>query len=369
MSKALWKALRTGNVKALAKAIADAELEARDASGLTPVAFAALSGDSASLALLLEAGADPNAALDYGVRALTLSVRSPACCALLCERADVRAVSDAGVSALHRAAFWNVPASIRALIARGADVGARDVHGRSVLGLAVERASAEAIEPLLDAGADPNALEPVPIHALFPFEAFVSHRVTCVVAPLALACRPARREARELLVRRGARVDEVGPPNVSPLMIAAAHGDHEAALDLLARGADLARIAGDGPPGTWQGTTAAWSAIHHGHLELASALLDASAPLAGQGMRPLLHAAASRGALALVARLLDRGADPNALDDASYDGPRAIEAAARHGHVEVVGALRAAGAEPGDALHIAQREGHSACVAALDPAS
>ena len=100
----------------------------------------------------------------------------------------------------------------------------------------------------------------------------------------------------------------------------------------------------------------------NGHLATATLLLDRGADVNAQNGSPLL-VAAQNGRLKMVTLLLDRGADLHA------DADRALRAAADRGQVEVVRLLldRGANIHAGNdyALRAARREGHTAVVVLL----
>ncbi len=113
-----------------------------------------------------------------------------------------------------------------------------------------------------------------------------------------------------------------------------------------------------------------------GHLEAARYLLGIGADVAAISMDPLrnqpIHAAATSGHAALVAALLEAGADPNAEQSGQWT---ALHGAAEKGHVEVVRRLLAAGADAGRAsasgatpLTLARGKGHAAVVELLETA-
>jgi cytohesin len=201
---------------------------------------------------------------------------------------------------------------LRAALADGADPNARDEEGRSPLHLAAERGHLEAIDALVDAGADLEAAE----------TAAPGWR------PLHRACLP------------------------SPVR---AQGDPPTIARLLARGADALAA-------NTRGVTALHLVVPWGEAELVEALLEAGA-VAGaadaNGVTPL-HAACRRGSLPLTEGLL--------ADDGELTGPalgrRADSAVARLEDRPVVLALLEAGAELGarDAegrtpLHVAVESG------------
>ena len=137
-------------------------------------------------------------------------------------------VSPAG-SELSRAAERGDAAALRALVAAGADVNARD-NGYTPLVFAARAGDAEAVRALLDAGADPNA------------RACDANGWT----PLIHALHKRRREAARALVERGAdvnaragRCDEpASQSGRTPLMYAAMYDDAKMVSFLLEHGAD-----------------------------------------------------------------------------------------------------------------------------------
>jgi ankyrin repeat protein len=65
--------------------------------------------------------------------------------------------NDKGDTLLVLAAYHRHPATVAALLARGADHGRANDRGQTALAAAVFRRSAETVRLLLDAGADPDA--------------------------------------------------------------------------------------------------------------------------------------------------------------------------------------------------------------------
>lgn len=105
-----------------------------DAGGFTPLLFAARHGDIDSARLLLDAGADVNDTAADGNSALVLAAMSghPRLAEILLERGADPDAAGAGYSALHAAVLRPDAALVRALLARGAQPNARLARGTPV---------------------------------------------------------------------------------------------------------------------------------------------------------------------------------------------------------------------------------------------
>ncbi len=147
-----------------------AEPNARNASGLTPLICAARAGQTGTIRLLVEAGADPN--LSGGINGWTpvmhaihknqsLSVQT-----LLELGADVNGSGPHHESALMMAAGYGQTEMVKLLLRRGADPRARSADGETALSLAVSglpdidcftvgHCQTETVKALLEAAPEP----------------------------------------------------------------------------------------------------------------------------------------------------------------------------------------------------------------------
>ncbi len=172
-------------VKLLVEKGADAT--AKDEAGAGAVILAAESGDVATLRLLIEKGADVNARagphfnevqfgtltpareqlaeerrqLNLGLTPLMMAAdqgNREAVKLLLEKGADVNAATGGGFTALHAAALRDDPEMVRALIEKGAEVNRQDFQGHTPLitAAAADGLSVEVIRALLGKGADVN---------------------------------------------------------------------------------------------------------------------------------------------------------------------------------------------------------------------
>ena len=156
------------------------------------VADAAMRGDAAAVASLLDAGADVNV-----------------------PQRD-------GATALHWAVYSNRPDLAALLIDADADVMARNRAGVGPLTLAAEAGNAAMVERLLDAGADPRETLPNGETALM------------------MAARTGDPDTIDLLINRGAEIDaRETKRGTTALMWAAAYGSRQAVQALVDRGADV----------------------------------------------------------------------------------------------------------------------------------
>ncbi|MBS1857315.1 MAG: ankyrin repeat domain-containing protein [Acidobacteria bacterium] len=263
--------IRNGDLAALHSLIRTPGPKARDARGNSPLMYAAALGNLESMRLLLEAGADPNAANDFGATPLMW-------CA-----------GDA--------------AKVRLLLEHGANVNARSRLGRTpLLAAAAYDGATEAASLMIDKGADVNAGDESGMTVLEQ-AAGVNHI-----------------ELVRLLIAKGAKVDTVDKGGVSPLIAAAGSGDHAGRLVqlLLDHGANVNRPCADtldvvknGPIQLGR-VTALHAAAAMGDYESAAALVRAGADVNALDVRkasPLVWAVATDHAdPRIVKLLLEKGA-------------------------------------------------------------
>ena len=121
-----------------------------DAQGRTPLMVAALHGTHETFRLLLEAGANPNAANKNGATPLLWSVTdAKKVDMLLAHGADVNAKNDFAVTPLFVAAgVPNRSDVVRMLLSHGADISARASFGDSVLKRAIKLSDLSIVETL-----------------------------------------------------------------------------------------------------------------------------------------------------------------------------------------------------------------------------
>jgi ankyrin repeat protein len=241
--------------------------------GVLPLQLAAVNGSPAMIDRLLKAGADPNAPL-----------------------------TPAGDTALMMAARTGKSDAIRVLLEAGANVNARETWGgTTALMWAVAEGHAAAARLLIEGGAEVNA------------------RSNYVAAANGRGF-----EGRTPVANRAeAQPEEFASGWLTPLMFAARDGNLELARILVAAKADVDAVSGDGK-------TALALAIFNGQYDLASFLVDSKADVNkadAQRFTPLFWAVDRRNMetapnfpwmvtadpMPLIRKLLDAGADPNAL--------------------------------------------------------
>jgi uncharacterized protein len=318
---------------------AGANVTAANREGIMPMELAALNGNAAMIERLIKAGADPNAPLSkFGDTALMFAARTgktDAVKALLDHGAQVNAVETwGGTTPLMWAASERHLDAVKLLVAAKADVNAKSYFVPSAHGRGFEGATPEAPKP---------------------------------------------KQA----------VDELAGGWMTPLMFAAREGDMEIGKTLVTAGADLNAIAGDGKDSLGM-------AIFNGQYEFASFLIDNHVNVNhadAQRFTPLFWAVDRRNMelgtngfpwtvttdpMPLIKKLLDAGADPNAVVNNTPRGrnrnasPRIVFASALHrtafaGDVELAKVLLAHGANPHAVSSDRESMLEAACGLALIP--
>ncbi len=225
---------------------------------------------------------------------------------------------------------------------------------KTALMAAAAKGRADMLVALLDAGAPVNAAAPSGVEK--------------GETALMLAAASGSAEAVQLLLSRGANVHAAlkagNERGKTALMYAAEQGHAEAAQALIASGAKINAKDSDGK------TALDW-AIENGQVDVADVLEAHGAENGTRPSNPLfaytddetpLMSAARNGHLAMVRRLVERGADVNEREKDSKK--MALDYAAENGHADVVAYLLAHGADAkaktedgGTALHSAAMEG------------
>ncbi len=208
--------------------------------------------------------------------------------------------------------------AVEKLLDAGADVNAARSDGRTALQAAAKGGHLIVVEKLLNAGADINAAR--------------SDGQTALQA----AAEGGHLIVAEKLLDAGADVNTTRYDRRTALQAAAEGGDFEAVQRLINAGADVNAVRYDG-------RTALQLAAEGGDFEVAQRLINAKADVNATGYegRTALQAAADDGNLKMVRRLLKAKADVNAT---GYEARTALELAAARGHSKIVALLKSFGA-------------------------
>jgi ankyrin len=275
------------------------------AAGETNLASAARNRDWATVRGLVKQRADVNTRLGDGTTALHWTVHWDAvetARLLIDAGANVNAADDLGVAPLSLASTNGNAAMAAALLKAGADPNAARVSGETPIMTAARTGSAEIVKLLASSGADVNAAEKTRRQTALMWA--VAERHVGVV---------------RVLLEHRADVHARSSSGFMPLLFASQQGDLEAARLLLAAGADVKATAEDGSDALLVAIDSAIEGLFEPakadgrHQALAFYLLEHGAnPNAISAGRTPLHAAVWTLQPDLVKALFARGADPNA---------------------------------------------------------
>ena len=244
--------------------------------------------------------------------------------ALLAAKADARAVTTDGATAMHLAAVAGVPGTITALVAAGGDVNATEpAWGQTPLMAAAARGRADAVRALLKAGADPSVTaKTMDIMASAAQDRQAKAKRDAVLAQLREAQGQSKNpnwlpspQQVQAAVKASREVEVQAATKAALEGAAAAAAAEEARLAAQGgRGLDDDNPAYNEQLGVQGGHTALLLAVREGQTACVDALLDGGADInqvsRGDQTSPMLMASIN-GHYDLVLRLLKRGGNPN----------------------------------------------------------
>ncbi len=239
VNRVLFSATRKGCEDLAKRLLANgASLQARDRSGAMPLSRAAEEGWIALVTLFLDRGAAINSRDVYGSTALFRAAeadRLDIVRTLLDRGADVHIRGRKGNSVIAAAAYMGTPDMVEVLLENGADPMLVDQFGKSPMCYAAGRGFTDVVRVLLDGGVDVNARYGNDLTALM-----------WAAGHSADAGYLDALEVMNLLISRGARIDDRDDRGRTALMMAAELGHDEVVDALLGHGADVSLVDNEG---------------------------------------------------------------------------------------------------------------------------
>jgi len=321
-----------------------------EADGTTALHWAARGSHLDIARELVKAGAPVNASTRYGVTPLALAAETgsvPMVDLLVGAGANVNAANPDGETVLMIAARTGILEVVDRLLAAGADVQARETfRGETALMRAAGEGHAAVVTRLAKAKAD---LDVRSKHLEYPNirEDFSTMVFTAIprggFTALMFAAREGALEAATALVEAGANLNVADPEGTTALVIAIINAHYDVAALLVDKGAN---------PNL--GDNAGMAALY------AAADMANQAPMIN---RPLPKPSGKLRAPDIIARLLERGADPNQGlktpllmrqhefgDGGLGEGATPLMRAAKAGNTALMGLLLDKGADPNRAM-------------------
>src|SRR5262245_10656532 len=227
------------------------DVNAPEPDGTTALHWAAHQGDADAVDLLLRAGAQ-SAANRYGATPLALAAANGNGAVverLLKAGADPDTAAPGGETVLMTAARAGRLDAVRALLAHGADVDAREAtRGQTALMWAAAEGHAEVVRALVGAGADMRAVSRGPSGVKDPDKVAKSSNSRYerrpvprldTFTPLQFAVHAGQIESARALVELGASLADQTPQGMGIVTLAMANAHYELAAMLAENGADV----------------------------------------------------------------------------------------------------------------------------------
>ena len=334
-----------------------ADIEVRDAFGLTALLKAAQRNQKEMVELLANRGADINAtavrnydgfgalhfAAEGGDKAMVETLLGHGA------KVDLRAAND--VTPLMVAARKGFKTVAEALLAKGADINAKDSLGNTALAVAIRAGNKAIAEWLLANKADPNIKDRDGKTTMF------------------IAVKSANKAIVELLVANGAEINTIASDSKSPLFTAIDNGNTSMVELLLSNNADVNWK-------TMDRITPLMASISGKHFEVTKTLVEHGADLNAQTSEKnretprwtALAFAVSMNDNDTVKFLVEHHADPNATFDMATAGNiyqqncTPLMFAAMRKNLEAAKILVEHGADP----NLKERNGNTAMLEAWD---
>jgi ankyrin repeat protein len=215
-----------------------------EADGTTALHYAVRNDDVALVERLIRAGADAKAATRYGVTPMALACQNGS--AAVVERlikagVPVNITGRLGETPLHLCARTGKPEAIKVLLSHGATVDTiENWRGQTPLMWAAADGHAAAIRVLVEAGADVNARSSIIVwerqRTEEPRDKWLPPGG---LTPLLFAARDGKVESAKALLEAGADPNLVDPDRHTPLIVALMNGHVDVATTLVHAGADV----------------------------------------------------------------------------------------------------------------------------------
>ena len=329
-------------------------------NGWTPLAHAPLWGQEDILSLLLDLGADINASREAGppIYCGLLHGSLKSVDYLLDRKARLDIEDQCGNVALHAAAESKDPAKVQRILQKVPEQLERRNHHNESPSYHAISSDGEALEVLLQAGADSNAVcgkegesllhraayrdFPSVIQKLVEYSADIGLRSIEEQTPLHFAAQGGGVNAAKKLADLSADLNARSQNKATPLHLAALNNQNE-----VVRWLCRINVSKDA---SWDGSSNRTCALHvaaeEDYVDIARTLLDNGVDVdqraAGNGATPLWFACC-RGSLNTTRLLLERGAAISANND--DDGSPPALAAAQSGSLEIADLLISRGAD------------------------